>query len=102
VACFSSELMWNYGYNRQLVGLLGRVNSLAARPLPTQDNINTEETRPDIRTSSGIRTHDPSVWAGEDISCLKSCGHCGRLNLSALRVNVSLVYALCSLLRNNV
>jgi hypothetical protein len=25
----------------------------------------------DIRTSSGIRTHDPSVWASEDGSCLR-------------------------------
>jgi hypothetical protein len=24
----------------------------------------------DIHASSGIRTHDPCVWAGDDISCL--------------------------------
>jgi hypothetical protein len=28
--------------------------------------------------SSGIRTHDPSVWAEEDDSCLRLCGHCVR------------------------
>jgi hypothetical protein len=36
----------------------------AARPLPTQDNT-------DIHALSGIRTHDPSVPASEDISCLR-------------------------------
>jgi hypothetical protein len=33
-----------------------------ARPLPTQDNTNT--------IKANIRTHDPSVQAGEDISRL--------------------------------
>jgi hypothetical protein len=33
----------------------------------------------DIHASSGIRTHDPSVWAGEDSSCLRLSGHCGRV-----------------------
>jgi hypothetical protein len=36
-----------------------------ARPLPTQDTINA-----DIHASIGIRTQDPSVWAGENISCI--------------------------------
>jgi hypothetical protein len=56
---FPSELIWYYGYYRQSVGLLGRVISPVARPLPTQDNTNTEETRTDIHASSGIRTYDP-------------------------------------------
>jgi hypothetical protein len=29
----------------------------------------------DIHASSGIRTHEPSVRAGEDSSCLKPRGH---------------------------
>jgi hypothetical protein len=58
---FPSELMWNCGSYRQLVGLLGRMISPVARPLPTQDNTNTEETRTDIHASTGIRTHDHSV-----------------------------------------
>jgi hypothetical protein len=33
----------------------------------------------DIHALSGIRTHDPSVQASEDISCLRPRGHCGRL-----------------------
>jgi hypothetical protein len=32
------------------------------RPLVTEDNT-------DMLASSGIRTHDPSVWAGKDTSC---------------------------------
>jgi hypothetical protein len=32
----------------------------------------------DIHASSGIRTHDPSVRAGEDGLCLRSRGHCDR------------------------
>jgi hypothetical protein len=31
-----------------------------------------------IHALSGIRTHDPSVRAGEDISCISPCGHCDR------------------------
>jgi hypothetical protein len=44
-----------------------------ARPLHTH-RINTHNT--DIYASSGIGTHDPSIRAGEDISCLRSRGHC--------------------------
>jgi hypothetical protein len=43
-----------------------------ARPIPTQ--IQNKRTQ-DIHASSGIRTHDPSVRAGEDGSCLKACPH---------------------------
>jgi hypothetical protein len=31
-----------------------------------------------IHALSGIRTHDPSVREGEDISCLRPRGHCDR------------------------
>jgi hypothetical protein len=30
----------------------------------------------DIHVSSGIRTHDPSVWGGEGSSCPRPRGHC--------------------------
>jgi hypothetical protein len=33
----------------------------------------------DIHALSGIRTHDPSVRASEDSSCLRPRGHCDRL-----------------------
>jgi hypothetical protein len=45
---FPSELIWNYGSYRQLVGLLGRVISRVARPLPTEDIASIEETRTSI------------------------------------------------------
>jgi hypothetical protein len=32
----------------------------------------------DIQALSGIRTHDPSVRASEDTSCLRPRGHCDR------------------------
>jgi hypothetical protein len=54
LACFSSELIWKYGSYRQSVGLLGRVIIPVARPLPTQDNINREESWTYILTSSGF------------------------------------------------
>jgi hypothetical protein len=40
----------------------------------TQNNTNTE----DIYASSGIQTHDPSVQASKDSSCLVPHGHCDR------------------------
>jgi hypothetical protein len=54
LSCSHSELIWNHGSYRQSVGLLGRGISPVTRPLPAQDNTNTEETRTDINTSSGI------------------------------------------------
>jgi hypothetical protein len=30
----------------------------------------------DIYASSGIQTHDPSVWTSEDSLCLRLHGHC--------------------------
>jgi hypothetical protein len=35
-----------------------------------------------VRASSGIRTHDPSVCAGKDISCFGPCGHCCKFLIS--------------------
>jgi hypothetical protein len=34
------------------------------------------KTHTDIHALSRIRTHDPSVQANEDSSCLRPCGHC--------------------------
>jgi hypothetical protein len=67
-----------------LIFLHSRYDSLdgesACRKATThiQDSTNTEQTHTDIHTLSGIRNHDPSVWAGKDISCLRSRGHCDR------------------------
>jgi hypothetical protein len=53
-----------------------------ARPLHTKDNTN-------IHASSGIRTHNPSVRAGENSSCLRQRGHCYRpLALYASLTNI--------------
>jgi hypothetical protein len=52
---------------RQSVGFLGR------RISPSQDRY---LTRTDVQAFSRIRTHDPSVRAGENISCLRPRGHC--------------------------
>jgi hypothetical protein len=52
--------------NIQSVGLLRRGIS------PSQDRcLHTEETHTDIHALSGIRTHDTSVRASEDSSCLR-------------------------------
>jgi hypothetical protein len=44
-----------------------------ARPLPTHRTTQTQNkhAHTDFNASSGIRTHDPSVRAGEDGSCLR-------------------------------
>jgi hypothetical protein len=39
--------------------------------------INAHKT--DMHALSGIRTHDPSVRASEDSSCIRQRGHCDRL-----------------------
>jgi hypothetical protein len=39
---FQSESIWNYGSYRQSIGLSGRLISPVTRPLPTQENTNTE------------------------------------------------------------
>jgi hypothetical protein len=41
--CFPSELIWNYGFNRQSVRLLGRGISHVSRLLLTQDNTDLEK-----------------------------------------------------------
>jgi hypothetical protein len=86
---------------RQPAGFLGRGISSVARPLPTQDDIEKEETRADIRASSGIRTHDPSVRGGEYISWLRPRGHCDR-QARNLRHFILLVYKAKLILRETI
>jgi hypothetical protein len=62
---------------RQPVGLLGRGISLTqSRYLHTGQQ--KHRIYAGIHALTGIRTHDPSVPAGEDISCLRPRGHCHR------------------------
>jgi hypothetical protein len=42
----------------------------------TQNNTNTEQAHADIHALSGIRTHVPSVRAGEGGSCRRPHRHC--------------------------
>jgi hypothetical protein len=51
-----------------------------ARPLPTHRTTQHRKTRTHIHASSGIRTHDPSVLAAEDSTCLRTLGHWDRQN----------------------
>jgi hypothetical protein len=49
-----------------------------AMPLPTHRTTQTQNKPHRHPCVSGIRTHDPSVWASEDSSCLRQRGHCDR------------------------
>jgi hypothetical protein len=75
LAAFS--VSWSY---TQSAGLLGRgISQSQGLYLQTEQHknrINAHNT--DIHALSGIRTHDPSVRASEDISCLRPGGHCDR------------------------
>jgi hypothetical protein len=55
-----------------------------AKPVPTYK---TTQTHKNMHASSGIGTHDLSVGAGEDSSCLGTRGNCDRryYNYSALK-----------------
>jgi hypothetical protein len=70
---------------RFLALLHGRTQWTADRPvarlLPAHRAAQTQ-TRTDSR---GIRTRDPSVWAGEDSSCLRPRGHCDRYSSNTWR-----------------
>jgi hypothetical protein len=55
-----------------------RARSQAADAVVSQRLTAWANVRP-IHALNGIRTHDPSVWAGEDTSCFRQRGHCNRL-----------------------
>jgi hypothetical protein len=64
----------------QTVGLLVRVISLSqGLYLHTGRHKHRINAYTDIHALSGIRTHDPSVRASEDSSCLRPCAHCDQL-----------------------
>jgi hypothetical protein len=65
----------------QMVGLLGRVISPSRGRYLNTGQHKHKLTHTDIHASSGIRTHDPSVLASEDTSCLRLRGYCDRLNV---------------------
>jgi hypothetical protein len=62
------------------VGLLGRVISPSqGRYLNIGQHKHRINAYTDIHALSGIQTHDPSVQASKDSSCLRPRGHCDRL-----------------------
>jgi hypothetical protein len=66
----------------QTVGLLGWVISPSqGHYLRTEQHKHRINSHTDSHASSGIRTHDPSVWAGEASSCLRPHAHCDRPSL---------------------
>jgi hypothetical protein len=54
-----------------------RSDQPVARPLP-KHRTNAHTHTQNIHALSGIRTHDPSVRAREDSSCLRPRGYCDR------------------------
>jgi hypothetical protein len=76
--CAWTEISWSF---TQSVGHLGRGIS------PSQGRyLHTGQHKHRIHTIhnawNGIRTHDPSAWAGEDSSCLRPRGHYDRRKCS--------------------
>jgi hypothetical protein len=73
----------------QSVGLLGwEISPSQGRYLHTEQHKH-RINHTDIHASSGIRTHTPSVLAGEDSSCHRSRDHCeGRLRPNTLSIYV--------------
>jgi hypothetical protein len=72
-------LQFHYFFT-QTVGLLGRVISPSqGLYLHTGQHKHRINVYTNIHALIGIRTHDPSVRASEDSSCLRPRGHCDRL-----------------------
>jgi hypothetical protein len=69
----------------QSTRLLGRgISPSQGRYLHTEQRKQRVNAHTDIHSSSGIRTHDTSVWAGEDGWCLRPRGNCDRLTRGLL------------------
>jgi hypothetical protein len=67
----------NYLWNLNHIGSFD-VGSARHKAAATYTKQHTEQTQTDIHTSSGIRTHDPSVRSVENITCLRPRDNCGR------------------------
>jgi hypothetical protein len=83
-----SSVSWTF---TQSVGLLGRgISPLQGRYLNTgQRKYMINEHR--HHASSGTRTHYPSVWVGENSSCLRPRGHCDRQRYIIIELKISKV-----------
>jgi hypothetical protein len=60
-----------------------------ARPLPIQDSTTQKDADTHIHALSGIRTHDSTVRAVEDSTCLRPRGHWDWQHLAVHTVNIS-------------
>jgi hypothetical protein len=78
------EKPWN-AFSLQFLGLLGRgINPSQGLYLHTgqhKHRINIHTLTPNIHARSGIRTHDRSVRASEDSSCIRPLSYSDRLSL---------------------
>jgi hypothetical protein len=73
----------------ETVGLFGReISPPQGHYLHTGQHEHKINAHTNIHALSGTRTHDPNIRAGEDISCLRPRGHCGRHIKTSLQVNV--------------
>jgi hypothetical protein len=71
----------------QSVGLLGRGISPSQGHYLYTEHTHRINAHTDIHALCGIRTHDPSVQASEDSSCLRPRGHCDRqINVLAVPI----------------
>jgi hypothetical protein len=74
----------------QSVGLLGQgIIPSQGHYLHREQHKRGINAHTDIHPLNWIRTHDPSVWAGEDSSCLRPRGHCDRLPCVYLNIITS-------------
>jgi hypothetical protein len=72
--------MFFIGTNSEIMDLIEvdrtpRTGDLPCRKAATYTGQHREEIRTGTHASSGIRIHDPSVWADEDITCFRPHGH---------------------------
>jgi hypothetical protein len=75
-----------------LVGLLGQVIGPSQRQYPHR-RAQYRKTWTHIHASSGIRTHDPSVRAVADSTCIRSRGHWDRPSLLGPYILLSTLFS---------
>jgi hypothetical protein len=64
------------------------------RPIPKHRTTQTQHKRirtPNTHAFSGIPSHDPSVQASEDSSCLRPRGYCDRQMMNLVIVNITVL-----------
>jgi hypothetical protein len=79
----STALCWALAayFSFLILHTVGRTPSTGDQPVARPLSIHRTTHNTDIHASGGIQTHDPSVRAGKDSSCLRPGGHCDRPRL---------------------